>query len=141
MAVILSKNKDNQAQQNELSIIFYISFWHDIWCKKIKHFSIFTTHLLSQNWHLQLFLELQNYALLLDSNRKYHSTLFFDTSSDEIHDNFDDASQVCFFDEFMKNMCIDIPLGLLLVIQKVLKIAEPACLKTDCEYLNKLSQN
>ena len=52
--------------------------------------------------------------MLLDANRKYHSTLFFDTNSDEIHDNFDDASQVCFFNEFLQNLCIDIPLGMLL---------------------------
>ena len=54
--------------------------------------------------------------MLLDANRKYHSTLFFDISSDEIHGNFDDASQVCFFNELMQNLCIDIPLGMLLVI-------------------------
>ena len=54
--------------------------------------------------------------MLLDANRKYHSTLFFDTSAVKIHDNFDDASQVCFFNEFMQNLYINIPLGMWLVI-------------------------
>ena len=75
------------------------------------------------------FLELQNYALLLDANGNYHSTFFFDTKSgnlfnqenslfkksEEIHGNFDGASQVCFFDEVIEIFCIDVPLGMLFV--------------------------